>query len=72
MDVPYFIKNTSGWMLLMRQHSKKFLVEVNPPQSWPWNQKCYHSGCYDDFWSCEQLKNHVADSCFEKTLDFEP
>ena len=51
---------------------KKNLVEVNSPQSRPWNQKCYHSGCYDDSWSCGQLKNHVADSSFEKKLDFEP
>ena len=32
------LKNTSGWVLLMRQHSKKFLVKVNPPWSWPWKQ----------------------------------
>ena len=32
------LKNTSRWMLLMRQHSKKLLVEVNPPQSCPQKQ----------------------------------
>ena len=30
------LKNTSEWVLLMRQHPKKILVELNPPQSWPW------------------------------------
>ena len=32
------LKNTSGWVLLIRKHSKKILVEVNPFQSWPWKQ----------------------------------
>ena len=40
MDVLCFIKNTSGWVLLMRWHSKKALLEVNPPQGWPWKQNC--------------------------------
>ena len=40
MDVLCFIKNTSGWVLLMRQHSKKALLEVNPPQGLPWKQNC--------------------------------
>ena len=39
MYVPYFIKNTSGQVRVMRQHSKKKIgVKVNPPQSWPWKQ----------------------------------
>ena len=31
-------KNTSEWVLPMRQHAKFFLVEIDPPQSWPWKQ----------------------------------
>ena len=32
------LKKTSGWVLLMWQHSKNILVEVNLPHSWPWKQ----------------------------------
>ena len=32
------LQNTSGWVLFMRQYTKKILVEVNPLQSWPWKQ----------------------------------
>ena len=32
------LKNPSGGVLLLRQHSKKNLVKANPPQSWPWKQ----------------------------------
>ena len=32
------LKNTSGRVPVLQQHSKKILVEVNPPQSWPWKQ----------------------------------
>ena len=32
-------KKTYGWVLLIRQHSKTILVELNPPQSWLWKQK---------------------------------
>ena len=38
MDIPYFIKKPSRWVFLTKQHSKKMLVEVNPPQNWPWKQ----------------------------------
>ena len=34
------LKTTSAWVLLMRQHSKNILVEVNAPQNWPWKQNC--------------------------------
>ena len=61
------LKNTSGWVLLTRQCSKKLLVEISPPQSWPWKFKwCYNCGCCDDSWSCEQLKKRVTDKYFEK------
>ena len=32
------LKDTSGWVLLMKQHSKKVLAKVNPPLSLPWKQ----------------------------------
>ena len=46
------LKNTSRWVLLMRQHS---LMDVNSLQSWPWNQNgIYHRcGCCNDSQSCE-------------------
>ena len=59
------LKNTSGWVLLMRQHSKKCLVEVNPPQSWHWKTIWYYSrGCCDDSWSCEQRKKYFLKKDF--------
>ena len=51
------------------QNKKIFLVEVNPPQSWPWKQNRNHScGCYDDSQNCEQMKKHVTDKYFEKKV----
>ena len=38
MDIPYFIKEHL-WMSVSDEATQKFLVEVNPPRSWPWKQK---------------------------------
>ena len=35
--VPYFIKEHL-WMSAFDKETLKILVEVNPPQSWPWKQ----------------------------------
>ena len=32
------LKSKSRSVLLMKQHSQNILVEVNPPQNWPWIQ----------------------------------
>ena len=37
MYVPYFIKEHL-WMSAFDKETLKILVEVNPPQSWPWKQ----------------------------------
>ena len=38
MDVPYFIKEHL-WMSASDEATlQKYLVEVNPPQSWSWKQ----------------------------------
>ena len=52
---------------------KKFLVEGNFPQSWPWKQNgtLVLVSC-DNSWSRELLKKHVTDRDIEKKLDFEP
>ena len=55
------------------QNKTKILVEVNPPQSWPWKQNRNHRcDCSDDSQNCEQMKKRVTDKYFEKKLDFEP
>ena len=49
------------WVLLIKQHSKKCLVEGNLPQSW------YHSrGCCDDSWSFEQLRSVLQINILKK------
>ena len=65
MDVPYFINNTSIWVLLFRQHfagsktSSKLTLET----------KWYHScSCCDDSQSCEQLKKCIIVKYFEKKV----
>ena len=37
MDIPYFIKEHL-WMSVSDEATQKYLVEVNPPRSWPWKQ----------------------------------
>ena len=38
IDVPYFIKEQHWTSACNEATIKKTLVEVNPPQSWPWKQ----------------------------------
>ena len=52
----------------VREHSKKLLVEVNPPQSWPWKQNGTTAVAAVIIL---KVKKHVADKYFEKSY-FEP
>ena len=38
MDVPYFTKEHLWKSASDKEALKRFSVEVNPPQSWPWKQ----------------------------------
>ena len=63
------LKNTSGWVLLMRQQSKNIFGGSKTSSKLTLKTKCYHScGCCDDCQSCEQLKKHVLDKYFEKNI----
>ena len=51
------LKNTTGRVPLMKQKSKKVLVEVNPPQRFSYASR-----------SCEQMKKRVTDKYFEEKV----
>ena len=68
-----FLEHTSGWVLLMWQHSKEILVEVNPTQSWPWKQN--GTTIVAAVMILEVVSNWrsvLQINILEKKLDFEP
>ena len=61
-------KNISGWVLLIRQHSKK-IIGCKPSSKLILKTKWYHiCECCDDSRSCELLKKHVTDKYLEKKV----
>ena len=63
------LKNTYGWVLLMKKYSKKVFDGSKLSSKLTLKIKWYHScGCCDDSQSYEQLKKHITDKYLEKKL----
>ena len=63
------LKNTSGQVRVMRQHSKKNWGGSKPSSKLTLKARWYHScGCSDDSRSCEQMKKRVTDKYFFKKV----
>ena len=68
-----FLEHTSEWVLLMWQHSKKILVEVNPRQSWPWKQNgTTVVPAVMIFEVVNDWRSALQINILKKKLDFEP
>lgn len=63
------LKNTSGRVILMREHPKKMFGGSKPSSKLTLvnGTSC---GCSDDSQNCEQLKKRVTGKYFGKKLDF--
>ena len=73
MNVPYFIKKHLWMNAFDEVFSKKCLVEVDPPQSWPWKQNGTTAvAAVIILEVVKNWKNVLQINILMKKVDFEP